>query len=153
MAEEPVIERNAHILWIDHGDGGRGSLRGDSKAFSSLKLSLRDEVRDPDRPHTTPGELLAAAQAASFAVTLASLLDRCDTPASELVVDAACHLQDDGARRTVVGLQLRVAGRGTNLDAAAFARSADAALACCPIALALSATVAITVEAHLAGHA
>lgn len=150
MADEPVIERNAHVLWIDHGDGGRGSLRGDSKAFAPLPFSLRDDEHDSDRPHTTPGELLAGAQAASFAVTLANLLDQRGTPASELVVDAACHLQDDGARRTVVGLQLRVAARGDSLDAAAFAQSADAALACCPIALALSATVAITIDAHLA---
>jgi organic hydroperoxide reductase OsmC/OhrA len=162
MAEASVIERHdgaatpaerhAHVLWIDHGDGGRGNLRGDGKAFSALPLSLRHDERDPGKSYTTPGELLAAAQAASFAVTLADLLARRDTPARELAVDAICQVQEDGTRRTIVGLRLRVAGRVTGLDAAAFARSADAALACCPISLALSATVPISIEAHLAGH-
>ncbi|MGH2966379.1 MAG: OsmC family protein [Solirubrobacterales bacterium] len=161
MSEVPVterqdgpatrIERQAHVLWIDHGDGGRGNLRGDSRAFSALPLSLGHDELDPGESHTTPGELLAAAQAASFVVTLADLLARRGTPARELTVDAICQVQEDGYRRTVVGLRLRVAGRGTALDAAAFAESADAAVACCPISHALSAAVTINVEAHLEG--
>jgi osmotically inducible protein OsmC len=146
------LERHAHVLWIDHGDGGRGRLRGDSQAFSALPLSLAHDGFDPDGSHTTPGELLAAAQAASFVVTLADLLARRGTPARELAVDAICQVHENGPRRTVVGLRLRVAGRGTGLDAAAFAASADAALACCPISRALSAAVTISIEVHLAGN-
>lgn len=144
-------ERHAHVLWIDHWDGGRGRLRGDSRAFSALPLSLAHDELDPGESHTTPGELLAAAQAASFVVTLAELLARRGTPARELTVDAICQVQEDGYRRTVVGLRLRVAGRGTALDAVAFAESADAAVACCPISHALSAAVTVSVEAHLEG--
>jgi organic hydroperoxide reductase OsmC/OhrA len=144
-------ERHAHVLWIDHGDGGRGHLRGDSRAFSALPLSLANGELERGESHTTPGELLAAAQAASFAVTLADLLARRETPASELIVDAACHLTENGTTRTVVGLRLRVAGRGTSLDAAGFAQSAGAALACCPISLALNITVPISIETHVAG--
>jgi lipoyl-dependent peroxiredoxin len=146
------IERHAHVLWIDHGDGGRGRLRGDSQAFSALPLSLAHDGIDPDESHTTPGELLAAAQAASFVATLADLLTRRGTPARELTADAICQVKDNGTRRTVIGLRLLVAGRGTGLDAAAFAESADAALACCPISQALSHAVTISIEAHLAGN-
>jgi organic hydroperoxide reductase OsmC/OhrA len=145
------IERHAHVLWIDHGDGGRGRLRGDSQAFSALPLSLAQDGIDPGESHTTPGELLAAAQAASFVVTLADLLARRGTPARELAVDAICQVQEDGYRRTVVGLRLRVAGRGTGLDARGFAEFADAALACCPISQALSRAVTISIEV-LAGN-
>jgi lipoyl-dependent peroxiredoxin len=146
------LERHAHVLWIDQGDGGRGRLRGDSRAFSALPLSLAHDEIDPGESHTTPGELLAAAQAASFVVTLADLLARRGTPARELAVDAICQVQEDGYRRTVVGLRLRVAGQGTGLDAAAFAGSADAALACCPISQALSRAVTISIQVHLAGN-
>jgi organic hydroperoxide reductase OsmC/OhrA len=143
------VERHAHVLWVDHGDGGRGRVRSDSQAFSALPLSL-DET-DLGESHTTPGELLAAAQAASFVVTLADLLARRGTPARELAVDAICQVQEDGYRRTVVGLRLRVAGRGTGLDARGFAEFADAALACCPISQALSRAVTISIEV-LAGN-
>jgi osmotically inducible protein OsmC len=163
MAEVPVterqdapasrIERHAHVLWIDHGDGGRGNLRGDSRAFSALPLSLAHDELDPGQSDTTPGELLAAAQAASFVVTLAELLARRGTPARELTVDAICQVKDDGTRRTVGGLRLRVGGRGAGLDSAAFAEFADTALACCPISRALSAAVTISIEVHLAGNA
>ena len=162
MSEVPVterqggpatrIERHAHVLWIDHGDGGRGRLRGDSRAFSALPLSHPRDERDPGEPHSTPGELLAAAQAASFVVTLADLLARRGTPARELAVDANCQVHESEARRTVVGLRLRVAGRGTGLDAAGFAGAADAALACCPISQALSRAVTISIEVHLEGN-
>jgi organic hydroperoxide reductase OsmC/OhrA len=67
-------------------------------------------------------------------------------------VDALCQVHENGTRRTVVGLRLRVAGRGTGLDAAAFAESADAALACCPISQALSRAVTISIDVHLAGN-
>jgi lipoyl-dependent peroxiredoxin len=147
------IERHAHVLWTDHGKGGRGRLRGESRAFSALPLSLVNGDRDPNESDTTPGELLAAAQAASFVVTLADVLVRRGTPASELAVDAICQIQEEGARRTVVGLRLRVAGRGTGLDAAAFAASADTALAQCPISHALSTAVTISIEVHLARNA
>jgi osmotically inducible protein OsmC len=146
------IERHAHVLWIDHGDGGRGRLRGDSQAFSALPLSLAQDGIDPGESHTTPGELLAAALAGSFVVTLADLLARHGTPPRELAVDAFCQVHENGPRRTVVGLLLQVAGRGTGLDAAAFAASADAALACCPISQALSRAVTISIQAHLAGN-
>jgi organic hydroperoxide reductase OsmC/OhrA len=84
--------------------------------------------------------------------TLADLLTRRGTPARELTADAICQVKDNGTRRTVIGLRLLVAGRGTGLDAAAFAESADAALACCPISQALSHAVTISIEAHLAGN-
>src|SRR5437870_12680764 len=90
------IERHAHVLWIHHSDGGQGHLRGDGKAFSALPLSLADE-QDSRRAHTTPGELIAAAMSASFAATLADLLARDGTPATELTVDGTCELADHGS--------------------------------------------------------
>ena len=145
------VERHAHVLWTDRGGGGCGRLGGGSRTFSALPISLADGEAAPNDSHTTPGELLAAALAASFAVTLADLLARRSAPAHELVVDATCQVQEAGSVRALNGLRLRLAGRGNALTAATFAESADAALACCPVSRALSATVPISVEAHLAG--
>jgi lipoyl-dependent peroxiredoxin len=144
-----MVERHAHILWIDHGGGGHGYLRGDSRAFSPLPISLADTTAWGS-PDTTPGELLAAAQCSSYVVTLADLLARRDTPALELAVDATCQLEDNECGQTISGLHVRVRGRGAGLEPESFAEFAHLALTCCPISHALSATVAITVDAGLA---
>ena len=144
-----TVERHAHILWIDHGGGGHGYLRGDSRAFSPLPVSLAD-TSDSGSPDTTPGELLAAAECSSFVVTLADVLAQHGTPALELEVDAACQIEESEYGQSISGLHLRVRGRGAGLESESFADSAQLALACCPISHALSATVTITVDADLA---
>ena len=144
-----TVERHAHILWIDHGSGGHGYLRPDSRAFSPLPVSLAD-TSDSGSPDTTPGELLAAAECSSFVVTLADLLARRDTPALELEVDATCHIEESERGQSISGLHLRVRGRGAGLESESFADSANRALACCPISHALGATVRITLDADLA---
>jgi lipoyl-dependent peroxiredoxin len=141
------VERHAHILWIDHGYGGHGYLRGDSQAFSPLPVSLADTGSDP--PDATPGELLAAAHCSSFVVTLADLLAQRGSPARELSVDTSCQIEDTECGRTISGLHVRVRGRGAELQPGSFAECADLALACCPVSHALSAAVTITVDAEL----
>ena len=149
MPESRRIRRHAHVHWIHHADGGQGHIRGDGKAFSSLPLSLADE-HDSRRAHTTPGELVAAAMSASFAATLADLLARGGTPAQELTVDGTCQLDDGEAGRSITGLHVQASARGTGLDDEAFADCANRALACCPVSHALSAEIAISIEARVA---
>jgi OsmC subfamily peroxiredoxin len=143
-----TAEHGAHIRWIDHGDGGHGYLRADSRAFSALPLSLADRS-DSSSPNTTPGELLAAAQCASFVVTLAELLSVRGTPATELSVHATCQIEHDGARRAITGVQLIVRARGDRLDERTFADTAGLALANCPISSALSAATEISIDADV----
>lgn len=142
-----AVERRAHILWIDHGYSGHGYMRGDSRAFSPLPVSLADIDSGP--PATTPDELLAAAHCSSFVVTLADLLAQHGSPARELAVDTTCQIEDTDCGRTISGLHVRVRGRGAEVEPGSFAECADLALACCPISHALSATVTITVDAEL----
>ena len=149
MADSRRIKRHAHVHWVHRPHGGQGHIRGDGKAFSSLPLSLADE-HDSRRAHTTPGELVAAAMSASFAATLADLLARGGTPATELTVDGTCHLDDHESGRSIAGLHIQVSARGTGLDAQGFADYADRALACCPVSHALSAEVEIRVDARVA---
>ena len=119
-----TVERHAHILWIDHGDGGHGYLRGDSRAFSALPLSLTD-TGGASSPDTTPGELLAAAQCASFVVTLAGLLAQRRTPALELTVDATCETEGGECGGKIRGLHVCVRGRGAGLESESFIDSAN----------------------------
>lgn len=148
MPEPKRIRRHAHVHWIHHADGGHGHIRGDGKAFSALPLSIADE-QDSRHAHTTPGELVAAAMSASFAATLADLLARGGTPAKELAVDGTCQLDDRGSGRSISGLHMNVSARGTGLDADDFADCANRALASCPVSRALSAEIAISLEARV----
>jgi organic hydroperoxide reductase OsmC/OhrA len=104
------------MLWIDHGRGGHGYLRGASQAFSPLA-----DTTGSGPPDTTPVELLAAAVCSSFVVTLADLLAQRGTPALELAVDAICQTEgrDDG--RTISGPHVRLRGRGAELEPQSFA--------------------------------
>jgi|SRR5215218_10772862 len=88
------IERHAHTLWIASERGESGRLRADSRAFSSLPVSLARDTPS-SREATIPGELLAAAQSVSFAVTLADLLAHDGSPAHELAVDTTCELREE----------------------------------------------------------
>ena len=141
-------EAHAHVLWIGNENGGSGRLRGASRAFSAMPVSL---VENADASHsaTTPGELLAAAHAASFIATLADVLVRRGAHARELDADGTCEIEDDTHERLVTAAHLRVRGRGTDLDAASFSECCDRALACCPISITLSSSVPITLDARL----
>ena len=144
-----TVERRAHILWIDHGRGGHGYLRGDSRAFSPLPVSLADTTGS-ESLDTTPGELLAAAVCSSFVVALADLLARQARPRWSSPWMQPVRSGIGTAGEAISGLHLRVRGRGAGLEPESFVDCADLALACCPISHALSATVTVTVDADLA---
>jgi OsmC subfamily peroxiredoxin len=142
-------EAHAHVLWIGNENGGSGRLRGASHAFSAMPVSLVESA-DASHSATTPGELLAAAHAASFVATLADVLARRGAHARELDADATCEIEDDTHERLVTAAHLRVRGRGTDLDAESFCECCERALACCPISRTLSSNVQITLDARLA---
>lgn len=146
-----TAEHGAHIRWIDHGGGGHGYLRGDSRTFSALPLS-RAKTSDSSSSNTTPGELLAAAHCASFVVTLADLLSERGAPATELSVDATCRIEHHGAGRAIKSVQLMVRGRVDGLDERTFAHIADVALTRCPVSRALSAAIAISIDVDVIGY-
>jgi lipoyl-dependent peroxiredoxin len=146
-----TIDRRAHVFWVADERGGSGRLRADTHAFSSLPMSLAGDL-PPGHEATTPGELLAAAQSASFVVTLAELLARDGTPARELAVDATCEIRENAAgARAIAVLNVHVSARAQGLDGPKFKERAEAALATCPISNALSASVPISLDAQLLG--
>lgn len=140
------LERHAHVLWLDHEDGGSGRVRGSSRAFCSVPFS-RADTADAEHAATTPGELLAAALSASFVMTLGDLLAQRGTPARELTADATCEVEDAGSGgRMITAAQLQVHGRAPGLDAAAFSECAERALASCTISRALRPGVPVSLE-------
>jgi osmotically inducible protein OsmC len=139
---------HAHVVLIDHRNGGSSRLRSGTGAFSAIPVSLADKTDASDRA-TTAGELLAAAHTTSFIATLAELLARTGTPVRELEAHATCEIASDEYGGRITAAHMRVCGRDTQLDPASFSTVCEQALADCPISRALSPGIAITLNARV----
>jgi len=98
---------------------------------------------------TSPEELIAAAHASCFCMALSAALGRAGTPPQRLDVSAAVTFDRvDGGWR-VVSSALKVRGRVTGMDQAAFQKAAEGAKDGCPVSQALKNNVKLSVEATL----
>lgn len=97
---------------------------------------------------TNPEELIAAAHAGCYSMALSNILSSAGYPPDSVETTAAVHLSavSDGFAITRIDLKTRATVPG--LDAAEFAKHAEAAKAGCPVSKALAA-VSITLDAAL----
>ena len=120
----PRIERSAHVAWRGSVARGSGALSAASGAFGELPVTLASRIGDPEGK-TSPEELLAAAHAGCFAMSLGSELARDGTPPETLRVDCTIVMDEvEGRGHQIVGSRLRV-----EVDAAATEEALDAAVA------------------------
>jgi osmotically inducible protein OsmC len=129
---------------VEEGGGqialGSGAYAGD--------FTLRARVEDVDRG-TNPEELIAAASAGCFTMSLSSLLAEAGTPVTDLKTTARVRLEqkDEGFRITRISLDC--VGEVAGVDEQRFVELAEQAKATCPVSLALAGTE-IVLEAKLA---
>jgi lipoyl-dependent peroxiredoxin len=123
---------------------GGGRIALGSGAYEG-SFTLRARVEDVER-ETNPEELIAAAQAGCFTMSLASLLSEQGTPPRDLRTTARVRLeqQDEGFRITRIAV--KTVGDVPGVDAERFVALAEQAKATCPVSLALAGTE-ITLEA------
>src|SRR4029078_1336704 len=69
----PRVQREANVTWEGNVARGSGAISAATGAFDSLPYSLASRVEKPDGK-TSPEELLAAAHAACYAMSLAGEL-------------------------------------------------------------------------------
>jgi osmotically inducible protein OsmC len=141
-----MATRNAHARWDGSIKDGKGQVDfGNGRFKSAYSFSSRFEGGNG----TNPEELLAAAHASCFAMALSLALGSAGVKPDR--IDATAHVtivpQDGGFRITKSHLVCEAAVRG--IDAATFARHAEAAKAGCPVSQALAGTT-ITLDAKLA---
>src|SRR3954454_22296599 len=104
----PRIERNATVAWEGNVARGAGAITADSGAFTELPFTLPSRIGDPEGK-TSPEELLAAATAGCFAMSLGSQLARDGTPPERLEVHCRVvmdEVPDEGHQ--IVGAELTV---------------------------------------------
>jgi osmotically inducible protein OsmC len=132
------ISRHARATWKGTVEEGGGTLALGSGALSG-PFTLHARVADVDGA-TNPEELIAAAAAGCFTMSLSSLLTEEGTPADDIQTTGRVRLEqkDDGFRITRVTLSC--VGRVPGIDAQHFAELAERAKATCPVSLALAGT-------------
>jgi osmotically inducible protein OsmC len=125
---------------------GGGRLALGSGAYEGA-FTLRNRIEDVERG-TNPEELIAAAEAGCFTMSLADLLSEAGTPPADLQTTVRVRLEqkDEGFRITRISVS--TVGDAPGVDAEQFAALAQRAKATCPISLALAGTE-ITLEASL----
>lgn len=80
----------ARAVWHSTGRAGNGELSTDSGVFTRMPYSFA--TRFEDKKDTNPAEMIAAAHASSFAMTLAFKLESAGYIATELSAEATVSL-------------------------------------------------------------
>lgn len=142
--------RRAEVTWEGDLMAGKGTVSAKSSAaFSALPVTWASRTETPDG-RTSPEELVAAAHASCFAMAFSAGLGRAGTPPQKLEVSAVVTFEKVEAGWRVTKSDLEVKGWVPGLDAAGFAKAAEAAKDGCPISNALKGNVALSVKATLA---
>jgi osmotically inducible protein OsmC len=142
-----MADRTAHVTWRGTLFEGEGTIESvGSGAFGPLDVTWASRTEDPNG-RTSPEELIAAAHASCFSMTLSNRLAKAGTPAERLETSATVTFVP-GTGITKVALTVR--GTVPGLDAPGFAEEALAAKENCPVSKALAAVPEITLDAALA---
>jgi lipoyl-dependent peroxiredoxin len=128
-------------------DEGGGRIGVGSGAYEG-PFTLRARIEET--PSTNPEELIGAAHAGCFTMSLASLLGEEGHPPDDLSTTAKVRLEqrEDGGF-SITSIALATTGRVDGVDEARFAELAERAKATCPVSRALAGTE-ITLSARLA---
>jgi lipoyl-dependent peroxiredoxin len=137
--------RKAKAVWHGTGRDGGGAVSTESGVLAETPYSFR--TRFESEKGTNPEELIAAAHAGCFSMTLAFVLQGAGYTPTQLDVDAAVTIEPEGQGFRISRSALTLRARIPNLDQAAFAQMVDGAEKSCPVSKVLNA--AVTVDAKL----
>ena len=142
------VTRSADASWQGTVPDGGGRIALGSGAFEG-PFTLKARVEDVERA-TNPEELIGAAEAGCFTMSLANLLDEAGHPAADLRTTARVRLEQLEAGFSITQIALETVGEVPGIDDAQFAEYAEQAKATCPVSRALAGTE-VTLQARLAG--
>ena len=144
----PRIVREAAVAWDGSLSRGSGVATAGAGAFE-LPVDLPSRVGDPSGT-TSPEELLAAAHAGCYTMSLAGEIARAGGTVERL--DVTCTVTMDevaGKGHLVVSSELDARGRAAGIDDAGFARAAQAADDGCSFSALIRASASVSVRAVL----
>jgi lipoyl-dependent peroxiredoxin len=141
------VTRTAQASWQGDLTGG-GRIALGSRAYEG-PFTLRARVEDVERS-TNPEELIGAAHAGCFTMSLANLLSESGHPPADLQTTAHVRLEQLDTGFAITRIELRTEGEVPGVDADTFALLAEQAKDTCPVSRALAGTE-IALEVRLGG--
>jgi lipoyl-dependent peroxiredoxin len=147
----PRIQREANVSWDGNLARGSGSVTVASGAVDAVPFSLASRV-ERSNGKTNPEELLAAAHAACYGMSLAGELTIAGSPPEHLDVTATVTLDEveDGSHR-IVGSDIVARARIAGIDGEELERVAEIADRGCPFSSLIKASGRVTIRATLEG--
>ena len=137
--------RKAKAAWRGTGRDGGGTVSTESGVLTGTPYSFR--TRFENEKGTNPEELIAAAHAGCFSMTLAFVLQGAGYTPTELDVEAAVTIEPEGEGFRISRSALTLRAQVPNLGQAVFAEMVSGAEKNCPVSKVLNAP--ITVDAKL----
>jgi osmotically inducible protein OsmC len=135
--------RHASARWLGTRQRGKGAINSPSAA---LKVALQAADGEPRGGGTTPAELIAAAIAGSFSLTLADELGQAGYKPREIDTMASVTLEHLAAGWTLTQILLAVTATVPRAVECDFVDATLRAKANCPISRALSANTLMTAK-------
>lgn len=145
----PLAVRQANAVWQGSLMEGSGEVNSASGAFGPLPVTWEARAKTPGGK-TSPEELIAAAQAACFAMAFSNSLAQQGQAPERLDVNCSCTFDMVDGAPTITTLAIEVQGTVPGMNEADFEKAANEAASGCPVARAFQGNVDITLKAGLA---
>ena len=142
------MKRTASAHWQGSTREGTGTLSVQSGTLRATPYSFK--TRFGDGKGTNPEELIAAAHAGCFAMALSFVITKAGFSVDTIDCAIVLTIDDLDTKPTITGIEITCRARVPGIDSAQFAALADEAKAGCTVSRALSASIAITLDAALA---
>jgi lipoyl-dependent peroxiredoxin len=142
--------RKAQAAWHGSFREGEGTMRLGSGAFEGA-YSYRSRMEDSD-PGTNPEELLGAAHAGCFSMSLARRLSAEGYSPESIHTEARVHFGRSGAGYAISRIDLRTEAEVPGVNEELFLEKAEAAKRDCAVSKALAGVQEIALEAKLVEH-
>ncbi len=137
--------RRATAVWEGGLQQGKGTVKTESGA---LDVPYSFSTRFGTVKGSNPEELLAAAEAACYAMALSAGLERAGTPATRIEAASSCTIDKVGDAFKITTLKLTVRASVPGIAADAFQKAAQTTKETCPVSGALK-SVPIELDAAL----
>jgi lipoyl-dependent peroxiredoxin len=143
------FRRRATAVWNGDLKGGKGRFSTRSGLVKDVPYSW--STRFADEPGTNPEEMLAAALASCYSMALSNVLSKKGHTVASMETECTCFFGEQPAGGFRVSkMQLKVTGRVSGIDQAAFAQAAkETEESACPMSVLLRGCVPIEVDATL----
>ncbi len=135
--------RKASVLWVGTRQGGKGAVSTPSTALKRVLYASGDNIKQRG---TNPPELIAAAHAGSFSLSLANEVAEAGYRPRQIDTTATVTMENIAAVWTLTQIHLEVTAAVPRLAECDFVDAALRAKASCPISRALNANISMSAK-------